>query len=88
MARAYLTLAADQENYQLAQSTLETQQKAYELVKKRFDAGLATRLDLSRALTPMEVARGDMARYTQLVAQDINALNLLARFYRAGGSAA
>ena len=77
VARVYLTLAADQENLQLAQSTFDTQQKAYELVRQRFEAGLATRLDLRRAQTPVEVARVDIASYSQQVAQDMNALNLL-----------
>ncbi len=78
VARAYLTLAADQENQQLAQSTLENQQEAYQLVQNLFDAGLSTELDLRRAQIPVEVAKGDVARIMRLVAQDKNALNLLA----------
>ena len=78
VARGYLTLAADRENHKLALSTLETQQQAYNLVEKLFDGGLSTGLDLRRAQIPVEVARGDVARTTQLVAQDKNALNLLA----------
>jgi multidrug efflux system outer membrane protein len=78
VARAWLALAADRENLQLARSTLESQQQAYALVKKRFDVGLATELDLKRAQVPLDTARGDVARYTQLVAQDKNALDLLA----------
>ncbi len=78
VARVYLTLAADRENHQLAQSTLETQQQAYNLVEKLFDAGLSTELDLRRAQIPVEAARGDVARTTRLVAQDKNAINLLA----------
>ncbi len=78
VARAWLALAADRENLQLGRSTLESQQQAYALVKKRFDVGLATELDLKRAQVPLDTARGDVARYTQLVAQDKNALDLLA----------
>jgi len=78
VARVYLTLAADRENLKLAQSTLETQQAAYCLVQKRYDVGVATELDLRRAQTPVDAARGDVARFAQLVAQDQNALNLLA----------
>ena len=78
VARVYLTLAADRENHKLAQSTLETQQQAYDLVEKLFDAGISTELDLRRAQIPVETARGDVARMTQLVAQDKNAINLLA----------
>lgn len=78
VARVYLTLAADRENLQLAQSTLETQQASYSLVRKQYDAGLANELDLRRAQIPVETARGDVALFIQLVAQDQNALNLLA----------
>jgi len=78
VARAYLTLAADRENFKLARSTLETQQAAYDLVKRQYDVGVATELDLRRAQTPVDSARGDVARYTQMVAQVQNALNLLA----------
>jgi multidrug efflux system outer membrane protein len=78
VARVYLALAADREILKLARSTLETQQGAYGLVQKRYDAGIATELDLRQAQTPVEAARGDVALYTQLVAQDRNALNLLA----------
>jgi multidrug efflux system outer membrane protein len=34
-------------------------------------------LDLNQAQTTLEIARGDMARYTSLAAQDFNALTLL-----------
>ncbi|MCF8070353.1 MAG: efflux transporter outer membrane subunit [Desulfobacterales bacterium] len=79
-ARVYLTLAADRERLMLAQSTLESQQNAYNLVQKRHGAGLATELDLLRAQTPVDTARRDVARYRQMLAQDQNALNLLAGY--------
>jgi outer membrane protein, multidrug efflux system len=78
IAEAYLTLAADRENLNLAQTTLQTQQATYNLIKRRFDLGMGTELDLNRAQTQVDIARGDTARYTQLVALDQNALNLLA----------
>jgi multidrug efflux system outer membrane protein len=77
IANAYLTLAADREALQLARSTLETQQAAYDLIRRRYEKGLATALDLRQAQTQVDSARGDIARYTQQVAQDENALNLL-----------
>ncbi len=78
VANAYLGLAADRENLALAENTLQAQTRAYELVQKQYEAGLANRLTLRQAQTPVESARRDVARYTQLVAQDMNALNLLA----------
>ena len=77
-ASAYLALAVDRDNLNLAQSTLKTQQDAYTLIKKQFDAGVATEMDLRRAQTQVDAARGEVARFTQSVAQDRNALNLLA----------
>jgi len=78
VANAYLTLAADRENLDLVTSTLETQQTTYALIQRLFDVGFATELDLRRAQTQVEAARSYVARYTQLTAQDQNALNLLA----------
>lgn len=76
-AYGWLTLAADREKLQLAQSTLETQQAAYELIRRRYDVGLAQELDLRRAQTQVDAARVDVAGFTQVVAQDQNALALL-----------
>jgi len=77
VASAYLTLAGDREALQLAQSTLETQQGAYDLIRRRYEKGIATALDLRQAQTQVDAARVDIARYTNRVAQDENALNLL-----------
>ncbi|HEX7542187.1 MAG TPA: efflux transporter outer membrane subunit [Anaerolineales bacterium] len=77
VANTYLSLAADRENLKLAESTLETQQAAYRLIRRRCDVGLTSELDLHRAQSQVDIARVDAARYTQLGAQDENALNLL-----------
>ncbi|GKT10441.1 efflux transporter outer membrane subunit [Desulforhabdus sp. TSK] len=77
VANAYLTLAADRENLQLSKYTLETQQAAYNLIKRRFEVGLAPELDLRQVQTRVDTARVDVARFTELAAQDENALNLL-----------
>jgi len=78
VARVYLLLAADRGNLTLARSTLETQQGVYNLIQRQYEIGLTNELDLHRTQTQVDAARGDIARYTQLVAQDRNALNLLA----------
>ncbi|KQC11459.1 MAG: multidrug transporter [Smithella sp. SDB] len=77
VAQAYLVLAADRENLKTAISTLGTQEAAYKLIQKRFDAGIISELDVKRAQSQVEAARGDVARYKQLTAQDENFLNLL-----------
>jgi multidrug efflux system outer membrane protein len=77
VGETYLTLAADREALKLARTTFEAQKATYDLVKRRYDVGLATELDLNFAQTQVDIARRDMARYTQRVAQDENALNFL-----------
>lgn len=77
-ARAYLTLAADLEKMKVAQATLELQQNVYGMIAQQYDKGVATEMDLRRAQTQVDAAKGDIARYTQLTAQDRNALDLLA----------
>jgi len=78
IARIYLLLGADRERLDLARSTVETQQTVYELVRRRHEVGLAPELDVRQAQTRVEAARVDEARYTRLVAEGENALNLLA----------
>ncbi|GFO58769.1 adeC/adeK/oprM family multidrug efflux complex outer membrane factor [Geomonas silvestris] len=77
VATSYLTLAADRERLRIAQGTLANQQASFDLTKSRFAAGVASALDLSQAQTSVEAARVDIARYTTLIAQDENALNLV-----------
>jgi len=77
VANAYLTLAADRETLQLAHSTLDAQKAAYDLIRKRFDVGFSSELDLRQAQTRADAARVDLALYARLAAQDENALALL-----------
>ncbi len=78
VAAAYLTIAANRVNINLAASTLQTQQEVYDLILLQYQAQLANEIDLRRAQTQVDAARGDVARYTQLTTQSRNALNLLA----------
>jgi multidrug efflux system outer membrane protein len=78
VAETYLALAADRESLQLAETTLKSQRDAYALIQHRFDRGIVTELDLYRAQTQVDTARGDVATFKQRVAQDENAVNLLA----------
>lgn len=77
IANAYLTLAADREGLMLAQSTLEAQQSAFELIRKRFAVGIVPELDVRQSQTRVDTARVDVARYTERLARDENALTLL-----------
>jgi outer membrane protein, multidrug efflux system len=78
IANAWLTLAADRDNLDLARSTLASRQAAFDLTRRRHEVGVATLLDVSQAQTGVETARVDAARLTEQVARDENALNLLA----------
>lgn len=77
VAQAYLTMAADKENLKMVISTLQTQEASYKLIRKRCDAGIASEIDLKRAQSQVDTARGDVALYKQLTVQDENFLNLL-----------
>jgi len=77
IAQAYLTLAADREAFQLVSKTLEAQEATYKMIRKRYDVGMISELDLRLAQSQVDIARRDVARYTQLAAQDENVLNLL-----------
>lgn len=76
-ARTYLVIAAERANLDLAESTFESQQGVYKLIKRRYELNLANEIDLRRVQTQRDTARGDVARYTQRVAEAQNALNYL-----------
>ena len=62
---------------QLAKETLTSQHSSYQLTRRRFEAGVSSALDIHQTHTSVDTARVDIARFTTLVAQDENALNLL-----------
>jgi outer membrane protein, multidrug efflux system len=77
IANAYLTLAADRDSLVLSKSTLETQQAAYNLIRQRFEVGVVPELDLRQSQTRVDSARVEVVRFTEKVARDENALDLL-----------
>ncbi|MDR6624150.1 efflux transporter outer membrane subunit [Caulobacter segnis] len=77
-ANAWLTLAADQDRLALAKDTLATREESLALIQRQVDGGVGSLLDLRNAQTLTETARSDVATYTAQVAQDRNALVLLA----------
>lgn len=77
VADGYLTLAADRERLKLAKETLASQQDSYQLIGRRYEAGVSSLLDSLQARTSVDTARVDIARFTALAAQDENALTLL-----------
>jgi multidrug efflux system outer membrane protein len=77
-ANAWLTMAADQERLRIATELERTFGKTLELTRARFAKGVASELEVRQAQTSYDQARSDIAQATTLVAQDQNALNLLA----------
>jgi outer membrane protein, multidrug efflux system len=77
VANTYMTLAADRDLLKLAQETLRAQEATYNLIKRRYEAGASSELDLRQAQTRVDAARVDISRYTAIVAGDENALMLL-----------
>jgi multidrug efflux system outer membrane protein len=77
VANTYLTLAADRELLKLAQDTLSSQEASYNLIRRRYEVGASSELDLRQAQTRVDTARVDISRYTAIVAGDENALTLL-----------
>ncbi|WP_343582897.1 efflux transporter outer membrane subunit [Herbaspirillum sp.] len=77
VATAWLTLASDRDLLKLAQDTLQSQSRTYELSRRSHDIGTVSGVDLASQEATVESARADVGRYTAQVAQDINALRLL-----------
>ena len=76
VANAWLTLDADGRRLQLAQDTLRSRQKSYELTERSHALGAASGLTLAQAQTTVDTARADVAAFTSQVARDRNALAL------------
>ena len=51
VAAGYLNLGADRELLQLARDTLAAQQATYEMIRRRFEVGVSSELDLRQAQT-------------------------------------
>ena len=70
VANAWLTLDADGRRLQLAQDTLRSRQKSYELTERSHALGAASGLTLAQAQTTVDTARAAVAALTRQVARD------------------
>ena len=77
-ASAYLTLAADRSRLAIAQGTVAVAQQTMDLTEKLVSGGTSNRGDYWQATTVFQQARADVALLTAAIAQDRNALELLA----------
>ena len=78
LTTAWVTLAADNSNLALAQQTLASADNSRKIVARQMAVGTASAGDLSDAESVYQQARASVASYRTQVAQDKNAINLLA----------
>lgn len=77
IATAYTSLRTNQALLHLAQETLAAREESFSLIKRRFEAGVATELELAQAESLLLQARVDMQDFVDSVQRDRNALRLL-----------
>ena len=73
----YLQLIADRELLDITRATYKNRKGQYELVRNKFNSGVASQLEVSQAQSIMEEARSNVARYETRVGQDENYIALL-----------
>jgi outer membrane protein, multidrug efflux system len=74
VATEYLTQLRLRQAKAIAQQTLETVQTSYDLIKRSFEAGAASELDLRTAEGQVQAVRINSANFLQLLAESENAL--------------
>jgi multidrug efflux system outer membrane protein len=77
VADAWLNYGTDSSLLLIAQQTMTSAEKSVRLTRLRLQAGVAPRLDLDQATLILTQAQADLAQQQTLVAQDVNALQLL-----------
>jgi multidrug efflux system outer membrane protein len=77
VANDYLTLAADNDQLDLARRTCQSQAETLVMTRRQVELGVASELTLNQVETTVQSARADVARYTRQAELDLNALNLL-----------
>lgn len=78
VAAAYLTLAADKSRLAIAQETAASGQRTMDLTNQLVGGGTSNRGDYWQASTVYQQARADVAALTAAIAQDRDAIELLA----------
>ena len=78
IARAWLTMASDQDQLDISRKTLASFRESVRITSAQFQRGTVSELDVRQADTNLQQARADVARLTAQIAQDQNALDLLA----------
>ena len=74
---AWLTYASDQSLLILSKQTQQSAKQSLDLVQKRVELGIDSKVSLYNAQSIFQQAKADVARYTTFVAQDLASLELL-----------
>lgn len=77
VAAAWLRHQADLALLELVQATLSTYEDSLRLVQMRYDAGVATALELQQSRTTVDSARVSLAEFERQAAQSLNALQVV-----------
>ena len=77
-ATAYVALAADRTRLAIAKDTMDASKRAMDLIEQTIGGGTSNRGDYWQAATVYQQARADLAALTAAIAQDRDALELLA----------
>ncbi|MEI2416064.1 efflux transporter outer membrane subunit [Orrella sp. JC864] len=74
VAQAYFALRAAETQLNLVQQTLGSRQASFDLVSQRYEAGVASELELNQSRTLLDTARSDLAAFARQRSQATNAL--------------
>ncbi|MFL6735786.1 MAG: efflux transporter outer membrane subunit [Sphingomonas sp.] len=74
---AWLNYATDASILQIAEETLKSARESVRITRVRLEGGVAPRLDLDQAQLILTQAQADVAQQKALLAQDVDALQLL-----------
>lgn len=77
VAQSYFNLRAAEVQLDLTRQTLAARQESYDLVKRRFDGGVSSEMDLNQSKSLLDSASADFAQLARLRAQSVNALTVL-----------
>lgn len=77
IAQTWLALGSAKEQLRLATSTYDSQVESLELIKKSFELGASSQLDVQQALTTVATAKTAQVQAMRAVSQYRNALNVL-----------
>jgi multidrug efflux system outer membrane protein len=77
VANDYLTLLGDRKLLALTEDTLKSREESLVLVRRTFEKGIYSAVDVAQARTAVETARASRTAYVRQLAQDRNALQLV-----------